>query len=204
MNFDAIRSLRWVDYVYCAIIDPRSLARLIKQKGSGFIPAMFIIPVVVAVSDVVVTSLLTKQTGFFVYKMSYGWILSSIMTIVGVFFIAAVIDIALQLSGSRGSFPRLVSLVSVAYFPKLVMVPFVSIFVTFGFAPVFFYVLSSMAIGIFCVIIVIRGVAELHEISIGRAIAVVIVPFAIIGILIFLALILLFALVFGALQYGLF
>jgi hypothetical protein len=204
MNIDALRSLRWVDYVYCAIIDPRSLARLIAQRGSGFIPAVFVIPVAAAVSDIVVISLLTKQTGFFLYKMSYGWILSSIMTIVGVFFIAAVIDIALQLTGSRGSIPKLVSLVSIAYFPKLMMVPIVSIFATLGFAPFFFYVLSSMAIGIFCTIIVIRGVSELHEISIGRAIAVVIVPFAIMGILIFLVLILALALMFGVIQYGLF
>jgi len=201
MNIEYIRSLRWVDYFYYTILDPRMLARLILQSEKRFFPLTFAIPLLLAASEIISVALLRKQTGFFLYKISYGWILLSFIIIISVFLIVWLIETALQFSNHSGNMKAEITLVNLACFPMILILPSVTIFVVLNFASVFFYFLFLVIYFLWSYLIIVLGVSEIHGISSGRAAAVCIVPAAICAVILFLSSVLVAALSFGLLKY---
>jgi hypothetical protein len=201
MNIDYIRSLRWIDYIYYTILDPRMLARLIIQSEKHFLPVTFVIPVLTAASGILSVSLLRKQSSFFLYKISYGWILLSIVIIGSVFFLVWLIETALQLSNRGGKLKAEITLVNLSCIPMIFMLPSVTIFVVLNFAPVFFFFLLMILFFIWSYIIVVLGISEMHGLSYGRASAVCLIPSAVFSIVIILSSVLVAALSFGLLKY---
>ncbi len=200
MSMESFRSLRWVDYVFLAILDPRSLGRLLNARG--FLSPALIIPAAVAISEIVALSRLGQQSGFFMYKISYGWIFLFILVSVKMFGLAALVDVSAQFYGLKGSFTKTLTLVMLAAFPCLFLVPIVTIFSTIHFAPAFFYVLGSIVFALWSLYIIILGISEFHEIPFSRACAVVLIPCAVFYAVIFLSGFLILALGYGAISFS--
>ena len=201
MNIADIRSLKWVDYIYYTILDPRMLARLILQSENQFLPVTFAIPVLLAASEIISISLLRKQTGFFLYKISYGWILLSLMIIISVFIAVWLVETALQLSNRGGKIKAEITLVNLACFPMIFILPSIVIFSVLNFAPVFFYFLFLVLYFIWSCIIIVLGISEIHGLSTGRTSAVCVIPAAASAVIMFLLSVLVVALIFGLLKY---
>jgi hypothetical protein len=190
MFLDTIRSLRWADYLYNSMLDPRSLARSLSQFESPLIKTAFIFPVLFAAVEIVSSAILYRQTMFFSVKITFGWIMLSIVNIFLVFFLAWLIETFLQLSGRAGNLRAEVSLVNFLYFPMLFLLPIVVFFNTIGFAPVFFKIIAYMGLSVWTGVNLVRGISELHGISFARALAVCLVPFSIMVILVIIMMIL--------------
>ena len=79
MSMASFRSLRWVDYIFLAILDPRSLGRLLNARG--FLLPTLILPAAVAITEILCLSRFGHQSGFFLYKISYGWIFLFILIV---------------------------------------------------------------------------------------------------------------------------
>ncbi|MGL4369944.1 MAG: Yip1 family protein [Spirochaetota bacterium] len=183
MNKDYIRSLRWVDYVYFALVDPRGLCKLINASGSGFLSVLIIIPVLAALSQIVALSLLSVQSRFFFSKLSYGWVLLSLLNLACVLLISLLVDMGLQFAGKPGNIKKILSLLLAAQFPKVLLLPAVSVFSVISFAPVVFYVLFSIAFFLWCVYIAVTGISEMHALPFGKALAFFAVPYLAIAVL---------------------
>ncbi|HEY1406946.1 MAG TPA: YIP1 family protein [Spirochaetota bacterium] len=197
---ESFRSLRWVDYIYLTILEPRSMGRLINARG--FLPVTFIIPVMVALSEIIALSRLSTQSGFFFYKITYGWIFVCIVLMLKLFAIAALIDLSAQFSGLKGAFPKTITLVTISLFPHLFLVPIVTIFTTISFAPVFFYFFATIAFSLWSVYIIIVGIAEFYEISFYRSCATVLIPCGAVFLVVLFLFVLFAALGYGALSYS--
>jgi hypothetical protein len=203
MSVQQFRSLVWVDYILYAIVDPRALARLIMRTGGRFMPISLLVPAGVALFEIVALSLLSKQSTFFLYKVSYGWIASSLVVIVMMFAAASLIDLFLQLSGKAGRIAATVTCVSFSQFPRLFLLPLVAIAAaphTIVTAPIAVYVIGSIALSVWSIINIISGVSEIYEIPVPKACASVLVPMglvAVIGVIILVLSGIIFA---GALQ----
>lgn len=198
MSMASFRSLRWVDYIFLAILDPRSLGRLLNARG--FLIPTLILPAAVAITEILCLSRFGHQSGFFLYKISYGWIFLFILITVKVFGLAAVIDLTAQFFGLKGSYLKTLTLVMVSMFPYMFLLPLVTVFTTIHAAPFFFYVLGSLVATAWSLYIIILGVAEFHEIPFSKACAVVLVPCVVLGVVVFLSTILVLALGYGAIS----
>ncbi|HNW27842.1 MAG TPA: hypothetical protein PKN50_05155, partial [Spirochaetota bacterium] len=67
-----LRSLRWTDLFLYSLLDPRALYRQIDRQEPRSFALSFVMPVAVAVIDIITTSLLGKESPFFFYKITYG------------------------------------------------------------------------------------------------------------------------------------
>jgi hypothetical protein len=183
MIFEKIKSLRWADYLYYSLLDPRSLARTISQSESPLIKISFIFPVFCALVEIVSSSILSRQTMFFSVKISNGWILLSIMNIIFVFLLAWLIETYLQLSGRSGNLKAELSLINFSLFPMMFLLPIVVVFKTTGFAPGFFRIISFVALSLWSGVNIVRAISELHGFSFAKALSVCLVPFVILVVL---------------------
>ncbi len=188
---ETIKSLRWTDFFLYSITDPRELYRRIKQKDPDPFVLSFFIPAVVALFDILVISLVGKETGFFYYKMSYGWIMVFIYTLFKTVMYTSLVDITAQFFGYRGNIREMLTVVNFSMFPKVFFLPAFYLFAMIDFAPGFFYVLFSIAFFVWFVMIFIQGISEMHSIDFGKTFIIFILPGIILGIVILLLAVLL-------------
>ena len=197
MNLEKFRELSWADFFLYSLLDPRALYRRIKQKDPDSFLMSFIVPAAVALSDILVISLLGKQSGFFYYKISYGWILVFLYTILKVIVYASMMDMVAQFFGHKGNIRELIILVNFAMLPELFLLPALYPFIVMNFVASFFYVLFSIIFFIWHVLILIQGISEMHTIDFGKSFVIFILPAVITGIILFLIFIMLVITLFG-------
>ncbi len=176
MILTEIKSLRWADLFLSALLDPRALYRQIDRGEPRALLLSFTLPAAVAVIDIITLSLLGRQTPFFYYKVTYGWILLFLWQALAVVLAAALMDTASQFFGHGGAVRRLIILVNFSLFPKVFILPLVYIFHVFNFAPIFFYFFFSMGLFIWSAMVAVQGVSEMHAVSLGRAAVIYLFP----------------------------
>ncbi len=186
MIVETLKSLRWADYFLYAIIDPRELYRRIKQKDPDPFGLSFIIPAAVALFDIMALSIVGTETGFFYYKLSYGWILVFIYIVFKTVVYSALVDITAQFSGCRGNIRELLTIANFSIFPRIFFLPAYYLFAVLDFAPAFFYIFLSLICFIWYVMIFVQSISEMHSIDFGRSFLIFIVPAIFIGVSAFL------------------
>jgi hypothetical protein len=185
MNIETLRELAWTDYFFYAIVSPRDLYRRIKQHDSGMLGLSFIVPVLTAFFDVVAVSLNGSESGFFYHKISYGWLLFLFILLLKIIVYSSLIDSSAQFFGCSGNIKDTVSLVNFAMFPGLMFLPVFYILSIAGIAPGFFYVFLSFTFFCWFIFILAQGISEMYSIQSGRALAIIIAPAAVTGMLMF-------------------
>lgn len=180
-----IRSLRWADFFLFALLDPRLLYRQIAANDPRPFALSFAVPAMAAISEILASSLMGKETSFFYFKITYGWILIFIYTAVKIIISCSLIDLIAQFLGHKGNVREIVSLANYSLFPQLFILPLTYIFVIINFAPVVLYVMISLALFIWSCIIVVMGLAEMHSINTGRAVLLLLFPYIFVGASIF-------------------
>lgn len=191
MILETLKSLRWSDYFLYAIIDPRELYRRIRQKDPDPFFLSFIIPAITALFDIIALSLVWNETGFFYYKLSYGWILVFIYIAFKTVVYSSLVDSAAQFSGCRGNIRELLTIANFSIFPRVFFLPAFYLFAVIDFAPCFFYVFFSILCFAWYVMIFVQGISEMHSIDFGKSFLIFIIPAVLIGLVFFLCAVLL-------------
>ncbi len=191
MIISEFRSLRWTDLFLYALLDPRALYRQIDRREPKSFALSFIMPAAVAVIDIITLSLLGKESPFFYYKITYGWIFMFLYHALTVVISASLMDLAAQFYGFRGNIRDFIILVNFSLFPKIFILPLVYIFKVFNFAPLFFYTFFSLGLLIWSALIVVQGISEMHSAGFGKAFVIYIFPALLVGITLFFMLVLL-------------
>lgn len=176
MSLEKFRSLAWADFFLYSLIDPRALYRRVKQKEPDAFWISFIVPVFVSLSGILILSLLGRESSFFYYKISYGWILIFLFTFIKILVYTSLVDIAAQFSGLNGNIRELITLVNFSMLPDLFVLPAAYPFIVGNFAPVFFYALFSFACFMWHILIIVQSISEMHTIDFGRAFLIYIMP----------------------------
>jgi hypothetical protein len=191
MILTELRSLRWADLFLFSLLDPRALYRQIERSEPKPFALSFMVPAAVAVFDIIALSLMGRQTPFFYYKITYGWILVFLYQSLAVILAAALMDMAAQFYGFKGNIRRFITLVNFSMFPRVFILPLIYIFKVFNFAPLFFYAFFSLGLLAWSAVIAIQGISEMHSISFGRAAVIYLFPAILVSLTIFFMLILL-------------
>ncbi|MBN2159394.1 MAG: YIP1 family protein [Spirochaetes bacterium] len=186
-----LKLLRWADLFLNALIDPRALYRQIARREPKAFALSFVVPAAVAAFNILTLSLLGKETGFFYYKITYGWILVFLYEALIALLSAALMDMAAQFFGYRGNIRDFITLVNFSLFPKIFILPLVYIFRIFNFAPLFFYTFFSMALLVWSALIAIQAISEMQPAGLGRATLIYLFPLLLVGTVLFFMFILL-------------
>ncbi|HOT45036.1 MAG TPA: YIP1 family protein [Spirochaetota bacterium] len=186
-----LRSLRWTDLFLYALLDPRALYRQIDRQEPRSLALSFVMPVAVAVIDILTMSVMGKETPFFFYKITYGWIFMALYHALAVVISAALMDAAAQFFGYKGNIRDLIILVNFSLFPKIFILPLVYIFKVFNFAPLFFYAFFSLGLLVWSALIAVQGISEMHSAGFGKAFVIYIFPALLVGVTLFFMLVLL-------------
>ncbi len=189
-------SLAWIDYFYMVFTDPRKLAAALMREPRS-LPLGFAVPAIVAIMEILAVSVLGSQTAFFYTKITYGWILCYILMVFQNILVGSLVDTAGQVMGYQGNIRTIVNIMNYALFPRVLLLPAVLIFRVFNFAPVFFYVLFSLALFAWSAAIVIQGISEMHSAALTRAATVFILPFVLLGGVAFFTMVLTLISIFG-------
>jgi len=197
MTMESFKSLRWADYFLYTILDPRELYRRVNQKDPDPFILSFIIPLVYSIFAILIMSFVGKETNFFYYKMSYGWILIFLYTLFKIIIYSSLVDITAQFFGYKGSIREILTLYNFSLFPELFFLPVFYGFVIIDFAPGFFYVLFSIVFFVWQVMIFAQSFSEMHSIDFNKSIIILIIPVAAIGLIILLMAVLLVILAAG-------
>ncbi len=191
-----LKSLAWLDYFYLVFTDPRKLSAALMRESRS-LPFGFVVPAFVSIMDILAFSLMGSETPFFYTKITYGWILLYILLVFQNVLIGSLVDTAGQVLGYQGSIKNVINIMNYALFPRVLLLPAILIFSVFGFAPVFFYVLISMALFAWSAAIVVQGLSEMHSAGLGRAAAVFFMPFVLVGGVAFFTMVLTVISIFG-------
>src|SRR5208283_5085637 len=105
-----------------------ALYRLINRNETKSFLLSFLVPAAVAVMEIITISILGKQTLFFYYKITYGWILLFLYISFKVITAAALMDTASQFFGFRGNIREMIILVNFSLFPDVFILPLVYFF----------------------------------------------------------------------------
>ena len=186
-----LKSLKWADLFLCSLLDPRSLYRQINRNEPKSFALSFIMPATVAIVEIITLSLLGKQTTFFYYKVTYGWILLFLCQAITAIIAASLMDMASQLFGWKGNIREFIILINFSLFPRVFILPLVYIFRVFNFAPLFFYTFFSLGLFVWSALVVVQGVSEMHSCNFGKATVVFLFPGILIGLTLFFMIILL-------------
>ncbi|MBP7582633.1 MAG: hypothetical protein KBA61_01285 [Spirochaetes bacterium] len=196
-KLEYVKSLRWADYLFFALLEPRRLTGRIADPASKPLAGGIAIALAAAFFDVLAASLLVVNTPFFYYKLTYGFLLLFIILAVRILATAGLIDILCQFLGHQGAARSIISLVFYSLFPQLFLLPLVYIFKVFGFAPPFFYALFSIGLFAWSALIVVTGLSEVHSIPFTKAALIFLFPYAFAAVTGFLASVLAVLYVFG-------
>jgi hypothetical protein len=183
MLINTIRSLRWTDILMDTLTAPSQIYEKIVRGNFPSLYFSVLIPIFVTFADTVTFGLLSEQTGFFYYKLSYGWMLSIIVILIRLVLYALLIDGVAQVMGHEGSFRRIFVLMNISLFPSLLVLPVVSIFSALNYAPLFFYALASLAAFVWSAYIIVRGLMGIHNISAGKSVWILVAPAVVGGVL---------------------
>lgn len=186
MILDTFKRLTWTDYFLYALTDPRELYRRIRQKDPDPFPLSFAVPAAAALFDILAMSVMGSESGFFYYKVSYGWIFMFIYGLLKTVIYSALVDAAAQLYGYRGNIREVITLANFALFPGMLFMPFVLLFAVINFAPGFFYVFFSIAFFVWSVMVFVQSLSEMHAVEFGRAFIIAVVPVLFVIITLFL------------------
>jgi len=182
MILNSIRSLRWTDFFIYAVTDPRNLYRIIQNNDPSGFGLSFTIPLVVAVTEILATSLLGQQTSFFYYKITYGWIFNYILLVFFIVITASLMDMMSQFLGFTGRVKEIITVVNFSIFPKVFLLPLVYIFKSLRFAPGFFYFFFSLGFFIWSAIIAILAVSEMNRSDNVKSVMVFLFPILLVSI----------------------
>jgi hypothetical protein len=163
-----IRSLKWADWLVNAVTDPRALARQISSHATGFVSSSFLFPVISAAVFIVSWSLLSVQSTFFFTKITYGWILLSLVNAGWALLISLLIGLGLQFRNVQGNLRALLTLANFSQLPGVFLLPAAAIFAVLGFAPVLFLVLFLIVSSLWGAYILVMGVCELYSLTVSR------------------------------------
>jgi hypothetical protein len=186
-----LKSLKWADLLLYALLEPRSLYRQINRNEPKSFALSFMLPAIVAITEILTLSLLGKQTPFFYYKVTYGWIMLFLCQALTAVVSAALMDMASQFFGWKGNIREFVVLINFSLFPKVFLLPLVYLLRVFNFAPLFFYAFFSLGLFVWSAFIVIQGISEMHSCNFGKAALVYLFPAILIGTTLFFVFILL-------------
>jgi len=176
MILSEFRSLRWADFFLYALLDARALYRQISRNETKSFVLSFAVPAAVAVIDIITLSLMGKQTLFFYYKITYGWILLFLYISFKVVMAAALMDMASQFFGYKGNIRELIVLINFSLFPEVFILPLVYFFKISGFAPLFFFILFYAGLSVWSALIAIQGISEMHGAGIGKSVVIYLFP----------------------------
>ncbi len=176
MILSEFRSLRWADFFLYALLDARALYRLITRNETKSFILSFLVPTAVAVIYIITLSILGRQSSFFYYKITYGWILLFLCISFKVVMAAALMDTASQFFGFRGNIREMIILINFSLFPEAFILPLVYFFKIFGFAPIFFFILFYLGLSVWSALIAIQGISEMHGTGIGKSVAIYLFP----------------------------
>jgi len=191
MILNELKSLRWADLLLYSLLDPRSLYRQINRNEPKAFTLSFVMPAIVAIVEILTLSLLGKQTPFFYYKVTYGWILLFLCQALASMIAASLMDMASQFFGWKGNIREFIILINFSLFPRVFILPLVYIFRVFNFAPLFFHAFFSLGLLVWSALVVIQGVSEMHSCNFGKATLVFPFPAILIGTTLFFMMILL-------------
>ncbi len=186
MILEKFKSLAWADFFLYALIDPRSLYRRIKQKDPDALWLSFAVPAAVSLADILVLSLMGKESNFFYYKISYGWILVFLFSFLRILIYASLVDAAAQFSGLRGNIREMITVINFSLLPELFILPAVYPFIVGGIIPAFFYIILTMVCFVWHVLILVQAISEMHTIEFGRSFLIFIMPAIVTGTIFFL------------------
>ena len=184
-----LKSLAWIDYFYMVFTDPRKLSAALMREPRS-LPLGFAVPAVVSIMEILAVSVLGSQTAFFSTKITYGWILCYMLMVFQNIIVGSLVDTAGQVMGYQGNIRNIVNIMNYALFPRVLLLPAVLIFSVFSFAPVFFYVLFSLALFTWSAAIVIQGLSEMHSAAFSRAVTVFVLPYLLLGVVAFFTMVL--------------
>jgi hypothetical protein len=176
MILSELRSLRWADFFLNALLDPRALCRLIGRNEIKSFVLSFAVPAATVIIDILTLSLLGRETHFFYYKVTYGWIFLFLLVSFKVLMMAALMDMAAQFFGFKGSVRQLIVLVNFSLFPEIFILPLVYFFKIVGFAPIFFFILFYAGLSVWSALIAIQGISEMHGTGIGKSVVIYLFP----------------------------
>lgn len=196
-KLDYVKSLKWADYLYFTLLEPRRLPVKISDPVSKPLWGGVAVALAAAFFEVLAASLLAVNTPFFYYKLTYGFLLLFLILTARVVATAGLIDILCQFLGHQGSARALINLVFYSLFPQVLLLPLVYIVKVFGFAPPFFYVVFSIVLFAWSALIVVTGLSEIHSIPFTKAALIFLFPYAFVALLAFLASLLGVFLAFG-------
>lgn len=184
-SLETFRSLRWLDYIYYALLEPRRLPSRIADETSK--PTFGAVLVVIGISffEILASSLLVVNTAYFYYKITYGLLLVFIINIVQIAIIVLLIDGLFQYMDLEGKVKILFPLVAYAQFPKIFLLPLVYIVKVISFAPIFFGVTFSLGLTVWSALIVSVGISEVHSMPFTKAFLIFLFPYVAIAVIIF-------------------
>ena len=176
MTLEQLKSLKWVDVLFYALFEPRSLYRYIKDNRSFSIYPTFLVPAMVTISEIVTLYLLKASNQLLSYSLTYGWILNFMFISVIIIISASLIDTARQFAGFNGNIKHIISVMNISMFPKIFLLPVTYIFSVIDFGSIFFYFLTSFGLFVWSSLIIVLGVSEMNGASFGKSLLVCIFP----------------------------
>ena len=182
MIIETVKSLRWADFFIYIVTDPRALARLIRTNDPPSFMLSFLPPMLAAIAFVISSSMLSSQSGFFYYKISYGWVLLSMLSILQILIYSSLTSFSLEFTGNKSSIKEIITICNFAQFPVSFLLPLVYIFSVINFAPVYFFLLFSMAFIVWSSYISISGISELYNLSFSKSLFAYFFPYILISV----------------------
>ena len=179
-----------IDYFYNAIVDPEKLSQIVAVEERKHFAISAVVVAVVVFMDIVAQSLLSVQSGFFYYKLTYGFVALFLINILCIVLYAGLLTITLQIAGYQASGGFIINALAFAQIPRMFIVPVVLIFHSLYFAPVFFYSLGSLALVLWSIIIAMRCLSQRYSLEPIKAIGYLATPViaaGVMGFLIFVA-----------------
>jgi hypothetical protein len=178
-----IKSLKWIDYFFLCLLDPRRLVNLIgKKEGSPFLLGLFVV-LIVSLFEIISISMFGQESNFFYYKISYGWVLVFFIVLLKIIVFCSLMDLGCQFREHPGSILRIINLVCFSFFPLIFILPVIMIVTTLNTVPVFFYILFSILLHFWQAVIIIQGISEIHQMTFGESLVIFLSPFIFIGLM---------------------
>ena len=176
MTLEQLKSLKWVDVLFYALFEPRTMYRYIRDKRSFSVYPTFWVPAMVVISEIVSLYLLKADSYMLYYSLTCGWLLHFIFLSVTIIISASLIDTAGQFAGFSGNIKHVISVINISLFPKIFLLPVTYIFSVIAFAPVSFYFMASIGLFIWSSVIVVLGVSEMNGADFGKSLLVCVFP----------------------------
>ncbi|MDA3900481.1 MAG: hypothetical protein PF637_08180 [Spirochaetes bacterium] len=185
---EAIRTLRWADYLYCLLFDNERLAVLL-EEGKPFLPATVVFPILHALFLILTVSTLKREnSSLFFVKLSYGFFSLALFLLLLEVIKASLASFALSLMKVTPDTLRIFSILNLASFPRLFVLPITVFLVSIHpvyTAPGLLAATSFSVLNIVSIMFAVRSVAFLHKISMMKSFASTIMPLFITGCLLF-------------------